>query len=307
MKVQDVISHYVTSELRGRIDRSVNATGARVAIVASMAESMPEERAEAIAQAGLVPLMGIDDALAALAAAAAAHRYAGRPPQAELALTALRAPSGVTLSEWDGKQLLRRFGVGTPPGQLVEHGQDPEPAAAALGYPVVVKAVGSQIAHKTEIGAVKLNLRTAQAVRDAATGLRGVGERLLVEAMVTDAVAELIIGVNRDGVFGLHLVIGAGGQLVELIEDSVVLLMPSSRAAIREAVLGLRAARLLQGYRNRPRGDIDAVVEAVIAVQAFALAHADRLLELDVNPLLVRPEGHGAVAVDALVRLVPEH
>jgi hypothetical protein len=130
-----------------------------------------------------------------------------------------------------------------------------------------------------------------------------VGEPLLIAEMVTDAVAEMIVGVNRDPVFGLYLVVGAGGQLVEWIEDSAVLLLPSSRETVRRAVAGLRTARLLAGYRNRARGDLEGLVDAVLAVQDFAIANASRLIELDINPLMVRPEGRGAIAADVLLRM----
>ncbi len=279
------------------------ATGQSAGIVASLPECLPEDRAQAIFEGGLVPLFGLDEALAALAAAAAAFDCARQSIPTDL-LTQPLVPTGSrTLSEWEGKRLLAAHGLTVPAGRLLEPGQDAGDLAARLGLPVVVKAVGAAIAHKTEIGAVRLNLRSAQAVREAVASLAGVGQDVLVEVMVPDAVAELIIGVNRDPVFGLYLVIGAGGQLVELIDDRQVLLLPSSREAVTQAILSLRSAKLLQGYRRQRAGDIEAVVSAVMAVQHFASAHADRLLELDINPLIVRPAGCGAVAADALIRL----
>jgi acyl-CoA synthetase (NDP forming) len=278
-------------------------TGGRAGIVTTLPESMPEARALEIAAAGLLPLYGIDDALAALSAAADAGAFA--KAEADEMPPAAPAPAGParTLSEWDGKRLLAGYGLSVPEGRLVAHGQDPGDAAASLGFPVAVKAVGSAIAHKTEIGAVKLGLRDRQAVRDAALGLAGIGEAILVERMVTDAVAELIVGINRDPVFGLHLVLGAGGQLVELIADRAILMMPATGAEILDALRSLKSARLLQGYRNRPAGDLEGVASAVLALQDFAAASAGRLVELDVNPLMVRPEGQGAVAADVLIRL----
>ena len=98
------------------------------------------------------------------------------------------------------------------------------------------------------------------------------------------------------------MTLGAGGILVELLADAATLLLPSTRAEVERALDGLRVARLLSGYRGKPPGDRTAVVDAVLAVAAFAQAHADRLIELDVNPLIVLPEGFGAVAADALIR-----
>ncbi|HLY55841.1 MAG TPA: acetate--CoA ligase family protein [Stellaceae bacterium] len=279
-------------------------TGRRGGVVTSMPESMTEAQAEGIAALGLVPLYGIDDALAALEAAADAGEFARGLPAAPAAPTP--SPSGLarTLSEWEGKKLLQTYGLTVPEGCLVRPGEDAAETAAALGFPVALKAVGSAIAHKTEMGAVKLGLAGREAVREAAAALSGIGEALLVERMVTDSVAELIVGVARDPVCGLQLVIGAGGQLVELIADSRILLLPASRAEIAAAVRSLKSAKLLQGYRNRPAGDIDAVASAVLAIQEFVLAEGSRLIELDVNPLMVRP--HGAVAADVLIRLAEE-
>jgi len=134
--------------------------------------------------------------------------------------------------------------------------------------------------------------------------LAGLGDALLVERMVPDAVAELIIGIDRDPVFGLYLVIGSGGILVELVGDNRLLLLPARSDEIAEAIGALKVATLLKGYRGRPKGDMAAAIEAVLSIQLFALATSDRLLELDVNPLIVRPKG--AVAVDALIRLARE-
>jgi acetyl-CoA synthetase len=124
--------------------------------------------------------------------------------------------------------------------------------------------------------------------------------------MVTDCVAEIIVGVTRDPSFGLTLVLGSGGILVELVGDSRTLLLPASAAEIRQAISELRIGRLLEGWRGKAPGDTEALVAAVLAIQAYALAQADRLIELDVNPLMVRPASLGAVAVDALIRLSEE-
>ncbi|MDQ2515875.1 acetate--CoA ligase family protein, partial [Pseudomonas aeruginosa] len=126
-------------------------------------------------------------------------------------------------------------------------------------------------------------------------------ERVLLERMAGAPLAELIVGVKREEGFGLALVIGAGGILVELLRDSRSLLLPTTDAAIRDALLSLRSAPLLSGFRGRPAVSMEALVAAIRAVAEFACEHAERLLELDVNPLLADAEG--ALAVDALIRL----
>ncbi len=159
------------------------------------------------------------------------------------------------------------------------------------------------MAHKTEAGAVALGLDSAEAVARAAAAMPG-GAGFLVERMVAGAVAEIILGVTRDPAHGLALTIGAGGVLAELMADTATLMIPASEAEIRAAIAGLRTAPLLTGFRGRQRADIGAVVRAALAVQSFAEANAERLLELDINPLIVTAEG--AVAADALIRLGSE-
>ena len=279
-----------------------DATQGRAAVLATLPDCLPERVAESLIAAGIVPLLGIEDALAAAEAAAdIGAAQSGTPPEPLLPVPALAG--GATLDEWRGKQLLAEHGLAHPGGRLVLDPQQAAVVADELGYPVVVKAVGAALAHKSELGAVALHLRDAEAVRGATTRMAGLGEALLVEPMVTDGVAELIVGIVRDPQVGLCLVLGSGGVLVELLADRALLLLPTTAEAVRGALLGLKSAPLMQGYRGRPPGDLDAVVAAVLAVARFAEAHADRLVELDINPLIVRPAGQGAVAADVLIRL----
>jgi succinyl-CoA synthetase beta subunit len=182
--------------------------------------------------------------------------------------------------------------------------------AASLGVPVVLKVAEPLIAHKTEAGAVAINLKSAadveaalaQMEKSVAGYLRGGRiERVLVERMVGDVVAELIVGVQRDQQFGLALVVGAGGILVELVEDAAMLLLPTSGDEVEAALRKLKIAKLLAGYRGKPAADMAALVKSIMAIASFAEANRGKLLELDVNPLMVRADG--AVAVDALVVL----
>ncbi|MNP30277.1 hypothetical protein D3C76_1233440 [compost metagenome] len=183
-------------------------------------------------------------------------------------------------------------------------------AAERVGFPLVLKAVSAQLPHKTEAGAVALNLRDARALDSAVQQMRArIGayaphvpfDQVLLEPMASAPLAELIVGIKRENDFGLALVIGAGGILVELLKDSKTLLLPTTDGAIRAAVLGLRSASLLQGFRGREHADLDALVAAIRAVADYACENAGQLLELDVNPLMVGAQG--TTAVDALIRL----
>jgi acetyl-CoA synthetase len=167
---------------------------------------------------------------------------------------------------------------------------------------VTLKVSSAAIAHKTEAGGVVLNLRSADEVAEAATRLAKLAPEVLVERMVTGAVAELILGLTRDPQFGTALVVGAGGILTELLHDSATLLLPTSETEIRAVLAGLKSWPLVTGFRGR-HGDVEAVVRAVQALAAFAAANPGCIEEVDVNPLLVTATG--AVAVDALIRMRP--
>ncbi len=288
--------------------------GRPAAVVSTLHELLTEPaRARAIAR-GVAPLQGLEEAVSAIAASAGYAEQRARidPAQAARLLVPARSGRGGPariLDEWESKEVLAAQGLAVPAGRAVSAGEAPA-AARELGFPVAVKALGPGLAHKTEAGAVALGLATeaevAAAVAQigkAVAEIPGAGGRFLVERMIEGAVAELIVGIKRDPQFGLALVVGAGGVLVELLGESRTLLLPSSPEAFDAALESLKVARLLAGYRGRPSGDRAAVIEAMAAVAAFAEAHRDTLLELDVNPLLVLPQGAGAVAADALVRL----
>ena len=277
-------------------------TGARAAVVATLHEGMPLDLANELAAAGVAPMMGLDDALTAFEAAAFIGRnwaQAEAPPS--LGQAAVAAGEPVVHSEKTAKDLLATFGLVVPEGRVCAAG-DAVAVAEQLGYPVTLKVSSAAIAHKTEAGGVVLNLRSADEVADAAARLAKLAPEVLVERMVTGAVAELILGLMRDPQFGTALVVGAGGILTELLHDSATLLLPTSETEIRAALAGLKSWPLVTGFRGR-YGDAEAVVRAVQALAAFAAAHAGRIEEVDVNPLLVTATG--AVAVDALISMRP--
>ena len=276
-------------------------TNRPIAVVSTLPENMPESRAAEFLAAGIAPLCGIDEALAGFdAAASIGESWRKPPPQPVLAARAADTPCR-TLFEAEAKAALVPFGLTSPPGRVVRDSGCAVAAAEAIGYPVAVKALG--VAHKSETGAVRLNLKSADEVEAAAEALSAHGAGLLVEAMARDAVAELLVGVLRDAQFGLLMTIATGGVLTELFCDAVTLLLPASAEETREAIFSLKTAKLLNGFRGRPAGDVDAAVAAAVAIARFAEANAATLEELDVNPLMVLPQGRGAVVADALIRM----
>ena len=281
-------------------EAALQKNNARGAFVVSMPENIREEYTEDYSRRGIVSFYGFDEALQATEIAADIGAAWQRKPGAPLLPVPKLPGPGIALNEAEAKQRLADFKVPVPAGARVASTEAAQQLANKLGYPVVLKALG--IAHKTEHNAVRLNLQSSEEVAQAAQQLFALSDELYLEVM-KPALAELIVGVVRDPTFGLALTIGSGGILVELLQDSRSLLIPASLEEIESAIRGLKSAPLLEGYRGRPQADIDATVQAIVAIQQFAIANSGSLLELDVNPLLIGAQGEGVFAADALIVL----
>ncbi len=268
---------------------AAQATGVPAFAVASLPENFDEAEAAVLMDQGVVVLMGLETALAAVAAAQAPEGAVGWWP-----LPPVAPREAALLSEAEAKALLAKAGVAVPNGVQGGTLAEVQAAAAGLHAPLVLKGLG--FAHKTEAGAVRLGLAdlAGQAEMAGATGY-------LAEEMVTGAVAEVLLGLRRDPVYGVTLTIGSGGVAAELLADTVTLILPVTEAEILAGLRRLRLWPLLDGYRGRARADVAAVAE--IAARLGALMAADPgLEEIEINPILVRERG--AVAVDALIRKV---
>jgi acyl-CoA synthetase (NDP forming) len=261
-------------------------TGKPAFAVASMPEGIDEARAMRLSEAGVVPLVGLETAIAALAAA---QREAGRPGWRPVAPVALRRP--VLRDEAAAKAILQAAGVAVPRGVAAPTLAELAERIAGLTTPFALKGLG--FAHKSEAGAVQLGLATL----DGAAGMPGaIG--YLAEEMVTGVVAEMLLGVRRDPVYGVTLTLGMGGVAAELLADTATLVAPVTAEEITVALRRLRLWPLLDGHRGRPRADTAAFVQAALACQALMLA-SRRIAEIEINPLMLREAG--AVAADAVI------
>jgi acetyl-CoA synthetase len=285
---------------------AVPGAPARTAVISSMPESLSAQTRELCLAAGVVPLQGQRQALEALDLAGAVGEAWVAGTRVELKKrSGSGRPNdlGRTLTEHDGKSALAAFGVRVPRSRIA-HRQDVVEAAQAIGFPVVIKASSTALEHKSDVGGVVLNVRSPADAAAAAQRLARLSDTLLVEEMVTDGVAELLIGITVDPQFGQVLVIGAGGVLTELLRDTITLLPPFKASSIESALKSLAVGKLLVGgFRGRPPADVEALVQIALACTHYAEANVDTLLELDINPVIVRAAGQGAVAVDALIRL----
>ena len=270
------------------IRAAAKATGKPAFPVSSLPENFEEDRAVAMIAEGIVPLMGLEAALAALRAAMTAPGLPGWRPWPTV-------PEGapLLLDEQDAKSFLTGLAIAVPRGVCAPTLAELAPKAAGLTAPLALKGLG--FAHKTEAGAVRLGLNDLA----GQTGMQG-ATGYLAEEMVSGQVAELLIGIRRDPIYGATLTVGFGGVTAELMGDSATLVLPVTAAEVEAALRGLRLWPLLDGYRGRPGADVAAVVGVTLAL-AEEFARNPRLNEVEINPLMVL--AHGAVAVDAYVKL----
>lgn len=271
------------------------ATGTPIALLATLPETQADEITDQITAANLISLGGIDDAFAAIAALS----RSGKSPQGleEDFLLPKPPEHPIRLSEADSKKLLADFGLPIPRAGRATGKAALSETAQEIGLPLVIKSEG--MAHKSDHGGVIL---AHDKLEDAlSNALAMYTDTWLVEEMITNSVAELLVGVTCDPVHGYVLTLGAGGVLTELHRDTVHLLLPASDRDIEVALNSLRIAPLLHGYRGRPAAHMPAIVAAVRAVQDTVVALHGRVDEVEINPLICTPET--AVAADALITI----
>ncbi|SDI39836.1 acetate--CoA ligase family protein [Aliiruegeria lutimaris] len=262
-------------------------TGKPAFPIATLPENFDEALAITLVERGVAPLSGLETALAALAAATTSRgRYGWRPWAVRPA-----KPTRV-LNEVEAKEIFASIGIDVPRGVSAGSLEGLEAQVPQLRPPFALKALG--LVHKTEAGGVRLGLSQLDG-EPPMKGARG----YLLEEMVSDGVAEMLIGLQCDPVYGATLTLGMGGVAAELLADTATLVLPVEREEVQHALSRLRLAPLLFGYRGRPVADIGAMVEAVMKLQGLMQAEPT-YAEIEINPLILRESG--AVAVDALIR-----
>ena len=265
-------------------------TGQPVAVVATLSELMPEDVAAQLAAGGVTPMFGLSETIAA--AEAAAPKAAPTP---EPMLPPNKDREGKVLTEVEAKAALARHGLTIPLMDIAESAEAAEKIAAVMPEPLVLKGIG--IAHKSDVGAVRVGLKAAE-IHAAAAMMPT--ETFLIEEMIAGGVAELLIGVTRDPAHGFVLTLAAGGTMTEILSDAVSLMVPASDDAVKQALTQLKTYPLLTGFRGKPAADMNAICAAVQAIQAYVVENAETVCEVEVNPLICTPQR--AVAADALIR-----
>jgi len=272
-------------------------------------------QAKALREAGLVQIGGTRQGLGAIDRVA---RYmmgqkpvrtsANRGPQLADLLAAM--PGRRTINEYDSKRLLSGFGVPVTRESRVATIAEATSAARELSYPVVLKALADEIAHKTELGLVAVGLRNDEELARAFAQMSERLDRLdpppserafLVQEFVADGVVELFAGISRDPDFGLSLAYGMGGTAIEVTRDFALRMLPLREGDAEAMIAETRGAAMLASVRGRPAADVKSVAACLEALADFAQQNADGLDEVDLNPIKALPQGRGCVVVDALI------
>ena len=270
---------------------------------------------EALRRHGVHFANGIEAAVRALDAAIgwseARRHLVGRPPPTWPTLEAPALPSRQYLTEAESLQLLARYGISTPPLRIARDASQAGRLADECGYPVVLKVQSPDLPHKTEAGAVRLNVLSREeceasfdnVVAKAQLAVPGARLEGVLVARQLFPVAELIAGVSRDPQFGPIVLVGMGGVFAEVLDDIALRMPPIDFDEAVEMLARLRGHGLLEGVRGLPRADVHAAAATLVRLGRLAVELTDSIDAVDINPLLVLPDGEGAVAGDALVVL----
>jgi succinyl-CoA synthetase beta subunit len=214
-----------------------------------------------------------------------------------------------SIHEHDAKRLLATVGVSVVREQVSASLDEACAKAKTIGYPVALKVVSDAIPHRSDVGLVAVGLRDENELRAAWDGLArrvdDLGRRNEVAGFLIQEMAhgilEVFAGVSRDADFGLVLAFGAGGVLIEALDDVALRPLPLREGDAEALIAETRVATLLGGFRGRPPGDVNALARTLEAIGDFAWTERESLAELDVNPIVVRTTGAGCVIVDALI------
>ncbi len=282
------------------------------------------EPAVRLLQANHIPTYPFPErAVLALGAMECYRRWLERPPQrlvhfrvrkeeVQEVFDQARREGRLNLGEVEARQVAEAYGLCLPRAKLARSPDEAVRLATEIGYPVVMKIASPDILHKSDIGAVKVGLANSTDVRDAYELIEYRARRhhpnadiwgILVQQMISGG-REVIIGMSRDPQFGPLLVFGLGGIYVEVLKDVVFRIAPIDRNEAREMVESIRSFPLLKGVRGQPPADVDAIVETILRVAQLVTDFPD-VVEMDVNPLIVREVGQGAIVLDARIILRP--
>ena len=202
------------------------------------------------------------------------------------------------LTEFESKELLSGIGIPIPSQKIAKTKEETIAAAEEIGYPVVLKLMAEDVVHKSDTGAVKLNIKSKEEVEQAFNDLMKIqaqSEKLIsIQKMASEPITELIIGMTTDAQFGPALMFGIGGILVELLEDVSFRIAPITEYDAKEMIHEIKGFPILDGYRGKPKADIDAIVDALLKISDLVVKN-EEIFEMDLNPVFIYDKGISCV------------
>ena len=208
------------------------------------------------------------------------------------------------LTEFESKELFQEIGIPVPAQKLTVSKEETISAAEQIGFPVVLKLMAEDVVHKSDTGAVKLNIKNKEEIEQAYDELMKIEakseKKISVQKMADEPITELIIGMTTDPQFGPALMFGIGGILVELLEDVSFRIAPITEFDAKEMIREIKGFPILDGYRGKPKADIDAIVDTLMKISDLVTKN-EEIHEMDLNPVFIYEKG--IVCVDARIIL----
>ncbi|PPR42362.1 MAG: hypothetical protein CFH21_01134 [Alphaproteobacteria bacterium MarineAlpha5_Bin11] len=275
------------------------------AVIASLPETLPKSIREKCLKSGVVPLQGLSESLYAIHSSIQTGNAWSKINSLKITEKINKKNARKTYSEYDSKKILERYGIRIP-SIILSNTSNVITNAKKIGFPLVMKINSKNIIHKTEIKGVITNINSINEIKKTINQLSKFKTKIIIEKMIQNKIAEILVGIKIDNQFGPVIVIGSGGIYTELISDSVTMLLPLTKKNVLKAINELKISKLINGFRGGPKGDINALIQTILKIAKFAEKNASRLIEVDINPLIVRTEGKGVIAVDALIHYLED-
>ena len=271
------------------------------AIIASLPETLPKHIREKCLKSGIAPLQGLSESLKAINFSIETSIAWGKNNKIRIYKNLHNINIKNKLySEYQSKKILNKYGIDIPQA-ILTNSRNAIKDSKKIKFPLVMKVNSSEISHKSDVNGVFTNILNTEKIKNCSKHLSKIAPEILMEKMITDTIAELIIGIKIDDQFGPIIVIGAGGIYTELFRDTVTLLTPVNRNQVLAAINNLKISKIIKGYRGNDEGDMQELVNTIIKISKFAEKNVNKITEVDINPLIVRKKGKGVIAVDALI------
>ncbi len=285
---------------------SAKAKNKQAVIIASLPETLPKHIRDKCLESGIVPLQGLKESIYAINSSILTGQAWSNFNKLKFIKLKNRQNTLIkNYSEFESKKIIEKYGIKIPKS-ILSNSNSAIKDSKKIGFPIVIKINSKKIIHKTEANGVFTNIKSETKLKQSIKHLSKLGKEFLIEEMIQDQVVEMILGIKIDNHFGPVIVIGAGGIYTEIIDDSITLLLPLKKSIILKAMNDLKISKLLNGIRGKPKGDIQAIVQAIMKLGKFAEKNASRLVEVDINPLIVRSKGKGVIAADALIHYLED-